>query len=373
MTPPKLLDLVRQEIALRHYSTNTEKAYTHWIKCYVHYHELRHPKEMGQKEIREFLSHLATEKDVSSATQNQALNALLFLYKDVLKIPLAAAANIVRAKRPKFLPTVLTRNELVEILGQLRGTPLLVAGLLYGGGLRLLEGLRLRVKDIDFDHDQIYVRDGKGAKDRATLLPRLLKPSLHHHLKKVQLLFEEDLSAGFSGASMPPALQRKYPNAAKEWGWQYVFPASSRVRWSDNSNRRHHLHESAIQRAVKDAVRRAGIPKPASCHTFRHSFATHLLENGCNIRVIQELLGHSDVRTTMVYTHVLPMSGQGIQSPLDARGVAPDYLRSVYAIGPVVDASADVRITGDETTTEGQRREIPEVNSPLDVYEEGQQ
>ena len=250
MSPPKLLDLVHQEVTLRHYSIRTEKAYTYWIKRYVQYHKLRHPKEMGQKEIRDFLSFLATENDVSSSTQNQALNALLFLYGDVLKIPLGAVANFERAKRPKILPTVLTRNELVEVLWQLRGTPLLVAGLLYGAGLRLLEGLRLRMKDIEFDHEQIYVRDGKGAKDRVTLLPRLLKPSLHHHLKKVRLVFEEDFSAGFNGSSIPPALERKYPNAAKEWGWQYVFPASSRAHWSDDSNRRHHLHESAIQRAV---------------------------------------------------------------------------------------------------------------------------
>jgi len=372
MTPPKLLDLVHQEITLRHYSIHTEKAYTHWIKRYVHYHKLRHPKEMGQKEISEFLSHLATEKDVSSSTQNQALNALLFLYGDVLKISLGAIANIERAKRPKTLPTVLTRNELVEVLGQLRGTPLLVAGLLYGAGLRLLEGLRLRVKDIDFDYEQIFVRNGKGAKDRVTLLPALLRPSLLHHLKKVQLVFEEDLSAGFDGSSMPPAFERKHPHAAKEWGWQFVFPASSRVHWSNGTDRRHHLHETVIQRAVKEAVRRAGVHKLASCHTFRHSFATHLLESGCSIRVVQELLGHSDVRTTMVYTHVLPRPGFGVQSPLDARGVSPEHLRSVYAMGRLVDAPAQDVVPGNQATGEKAQREIPDVNSPLDVFEEGQ-
>ena len=366
MAQPKLLELVHQEIVLRHYSSATEKAYVQWIKRYVHFHKLKHPREMGHREIRDFLSHLATEKDVSASTQNQALNALQFLYADVLKMSVGMITDIVRAKRPKVLPTVLTRDELVAVLGQLRGIPLLVAGLLYGAGLRLMEALRLRVKDTNFEDRLVFVRDGKGAKDRATILPILLKPSLTHHLKKVRLLFEEDLASGYDGSSLPSALQRKFPHAAKEWGWQYVFPASTLTRWGDGTTRRHHLHETVIQRAVKDAVRKAGIPKPASCHTLRHSFATHLLEGGCNIRTVQELLGHTDVRTTMVYTHVLPRPGFGVRSPLDARSVSPDPLDSAYSIGRLLEETAEEDIAGGGTQTRDEGRDTPDARSPLD-------
>jgi integron integrase len=367
MPPQKLLEMVHQEITLRHYSRRTEMAYVHWIKRYVHFHNLTHPREMGKNEIRDFLSHLATKENVSASTQNQALNALLFLYGSVLKIPLDAIAGIERAKRPKIIPTVLTRNEIVAILGHLRGTPLLVAGLLYGAGLRLLEGLRLRIKDIDCEGNRIFVRNAKGAKDRVTLLPNLIKQSLIHHMKKVQLLYEEDIAAGFHGCSMPVALERKYPNAAREWGWQYVFPASARVTWEDNSIRRHHLHETVIQRAVKEAIRKAKIPKLASCHTFRHSFATHLLESGCSIRMIQELLGHTDVRTTMVYTHVLPHSGFGVQSPLDARPNLREDLRSLYSMRQLLEGELDEtedRIDGEEL----QQKDLG-ICSPLDADE----
>lgn len=370
MAQPKLLEMVHQEIGLRHYSSATEKAYVQWIKRYVHFHKLKHPRDMGHREIREFLSHLATEKDVSASTQNQALNALQFLYADVLKMPVGLITDIVRAKRPKVLPTVLTQDELVAVLGQLRGTPLLVAGLLYGAGLRLMEALRLRVKDMNFEDRLIIVRDGKAAKDRATILPILLKPSLTHHLKKVRLLFEEDLAAGYDGSSLPPALQRKYPRAPKEWGWQYVFPASAPTRWGDGTIRRHHLHETAIQRAVKDAVRKAGIPNPASCHTFRHSFATHLLEGGCNIRTVQELLGHTDVRTTMVYTHVLPRPGLGVRSPLDARSLSPNPLQSAYSVGHLLEVPDEENVPSYDSETEKDNWDIPHATSPLDTYGE---
>jgi integron integrase len=274
---------------------------------------------MGEPEIRQFLSDLAVNKKVSASTQNQALNALLFLYQHVLNQPIGWVGDVVRAKRPKRLPVVLTRQEVKAILAQLEGVPLLVGTLLYGAGLRLLEALRLRIKDVDFVRNEIVVRDGKGETDRVTLLPAAVKEPLLQHLEHVRRLHQADLKAGLGRAHLPYALARKYVNADREWGWQYVFPASSHfVDRQTGIRHRYHLHESVVQKAVKEAVRRAGLAKPASCHTFRHSFATHLLEDGYDIRTVQELLGHKDVSTTMIYTHVLNRGGKGVRSPVDS-------------------------------------------------------
>ncbi|MGZ5435453.1 MAG: integron integrase [Pyrinomonadaceae bacterium] len=273
---------------------------------------------MHETEIREFISHLAASEGVSASTQTVALSALLFLYRDVLKQELPYISNIERARKPKRLPVVFTRDETKRILANLEGTQWLIAALLYGSGLRLTECLRLRVKDIDFTYGQVVIRDGKGEKDRLTMLPAKLKQPLLRHLQKIKVLHEEDLRAGYGEVFLPYALARKYPNAPKQWGWQYVFPAATRsVDPRSEKERRHHLSDSSVQKAVKMAVRRAGIVKNASCHAFRHSFATHLLESGYDIRTIQELLGHKDVRTTMIYTHVLNRGGRGVQSPMD--------------------------------------------------------
>ncbi len=316
--PPRLLDLVRDAIRARHYSRRTERAYAGWVRRFVRFHGLRHPGEMGEAEVTAFLSHLATHRQVSAATQNQALSALLFLYRAVLHRDLPWLNDLVRAKRPARLPTVLTRGEVHALLARLDGTAWLVASLLYGAGLRLLEGLRLRVKDIDFARKEITVRDGKGRKDRVTLLPGTVREPLQHHLLGVRTLHQRDLAQGLGIVALPDALARKYPRAGREWGWQWVFPASSHYRDRENGQRRrHHLHESVIQRAVKEAARSANLHKPATCHTLRHSFATHLLEAGYDIRTIQELLGHADVSTTMIYTHVLNRGGRGVRSPLD--------------------------------------------------------
>jgi integron integrase len=315
---PKLLELVRMTIRSRHYSRRTEKSYVGWIKRFILFHGKRHPREMGEGEITSFLSHLATKKRVSASTQNQALSAILFLYREVLKIDLDWLDGFVRAQRPRRLPTVLTRDEVRAILDRMHGTPWLMASLLYGAGLRLLECARLRVKDIEFVRMEIVVRDGKGKKDRVTLLPIGLKRPLVEHLARVRIQHKRDLQAGRGSVALPNALMRKYPNAAREWAWQWVFPATRFYIDRDaGERRRHHLHESVLQRAVKEAVRAAGISKPATCHTLRHSFATHLLERGYDIRTIQELLGHSDVNTTMIYTHVLNSGGRGVRSPLD--------------------------------------------------------
>jgi len=316
--PPKLLELVRMTIRSRHYSRRTEKSYVGWIKRFILFHGKRHPREMGECEITAFLSHLAIKRRVSASTQNQALSAILFLYREVLKMDLEWLDGFVRAQQPHRLPTVLTRDEVRAVLDQLHGTPWLMASLLYGAGLRLLECARIRVKDVDFVRREIVVRDGKGRKDRITLLPIGLKRQLNEHLARVRLQHERDLRARRGSVALPDALRRKYPNAAREWGWQWVFPATRFYFDSETGERRrHHLHESVLQRAVKDAVRASGIAKPATCHTLRHSFATHLLERGYDIRTIQELLGHSDVNTTMIYTHVLNRGGRGVRSPLD--------------------------------------------------------
>lgn len=315
---PKLLVHVRQQIRLRNYSIRTEAVYAEWVKRYIRFHRYRHPAEMGAAEIEAFLSHLAVARNVSGSTQNQALAALLFLYKHVLDMQLPWLDDIVRAKKPKHLPVVLTRDEVVRVLAELSGVQWIVANLLYGSGLRLLEALRLRVKDVDFSRGEILVRDGKGQKDRVTMLPQRLVVPLQEHLQKVIVLHRTDLAEGFGLTNLPFALARKYPNAAAEWGWQFVFPSGNRSQDPRSKGIfRHHLHEKTIQRAVREAVRRAGLIKPATPHTFRHSFATHLLESGQDIRTVQELLGHADVKTTQIYTHVLNRGGLAVISPLD--------------------------------------------------------
>jgi integron integrase len=315
---PKLLDEVRQAIRARHYSKRTEKTYVDWIKRFIFFHGKRHPMEMGEPEINQFLTDLAVNKKVSASTQNQALSALLFLYQQVLDKPLEWINAAVRAKKSKRLPVVLTRDEVREILDLMGGTPKLVATLLYGAGLRLMECLQLRFKDIDFTKNQILVRDGKGQKDRITTLPASVKEPLLVHLREAWKLHQSDLRDGYGRVALPFALARKYPNADREWGWQWAFPAPTRYFDREaKTQRRHHLHETAVQKAMKAAVNRARIDKPATPHTLRHSFATHLLENGYDIRTIQELLGHSDLNTTMIYTHVLNRGGRGVRSPAD--------------------------------------------------------
>jgi integron integrase len=314
----KLLDKVRQAIGARHYSRRTEESYVAWIRRFIIFHGKRHPLEMGEAEITAFLSSLASRNRVSASTQNQALSALLFLYRVVLKKDVEWLDGIVRAKRPVRLPVVLAREEVRAVLNHLHGTPWLMASLMYGAGLRLLECVRLRIKDVDFARGEITVRDGKGRKDRVTLLPTTVRTPLAAHIERVKLQHRLDLKRRLGSVELPDAVERKYPQAPWEWGWQWVFPATRFYRDARSGRlRRHHLHESVMQRAMKDAVRAARIAKPASCHTLRHSFATHLLEAGYDIRTIQELLGHSDVSTTMIYTHVLNRGGRGVRSPLD--------------------------------------------------------
>lgn len=316
--PKKLLDQVRDALRTKHYSYRTEQSYVDWIRRYILYNDKRHPREMGAQEIEAFITHLATQRKVSVSTQNQALSALLFLYRTVLLQDVEVPPALSRPGRPKRLPTVLAHAEAVEVIGKMRGKTRLMAKLLYGSGLRLSECLRLRVKDIDFANHQIIVRDGKGEKDRATVLPESLVPELKVHLEDVKALHEKDLHEGYGEAALPYALGVKYPNAGYEWAWQYVFPASQRSQDPRTGMvRRHHLDESVLQRAVKEAARKTSIAKPVSPHTFRHSFATHLLQNGYDIRTVQELLGHKDVKTTMIYTHVLQRGGLAVRSPLD--------------------------------------------------------
>ncbi len=317
---PKLLDQVRRRARAQHLSLSTEKSYVAWIRRYIFYHKKRHPKEMAEPEINAFLSHLAADRHVSASTQNQALSALLFLYRAVLEKELGDFGDIIRAKRRRKLPVVLTRTEVQSVFRRLdNDDDRLILHLLYGTGMRLREGLRLRVKDVDFSYNQITIRDGKGFKDRVTMLPELVKAPLTQHLKAVAELHQQDLKQGRGKVYLPYALMRKYPSAPVEWGWQFVFPAANFSRDPRSGViRRHHRHERALQRSFKRAVKKARIVKHATIHTLRHSFATHLLQSGTDIRTVQELLGHKDVKTTEIYTHVLNRGGKGVQSPLDS-------------------------------------------------------
>ncbi len=315
---PKLMDRLREALRSRHYSRRTEQCYCHWVKRFIFFHKIRHPAEMAEPEINAFLTHLAVKEKVSASTQNQALSALLFLYRHVLSREMGDLGNVIRARRPKRLPVVLTREEVKAVLGNLTGDKWLMANLIYGAGLRLMECVNLRVHDLDCVANQITIRDGKGFKDRLTMLPEAVKPPLREHLALVRRIHQRDLADGYGRVSLPYALARKYLNAPSDWGWHWVFPQESRwVNPQTGDQGRHHLDGSIIQKAVKAAVRRAGIPKHATCHTFRHSFATHLLEAGYDNRTVQELLGHKDVQTTMIYTHVLNRGGKGVRSPVD--------------------------------------------------------
>lgn len=315
---PRLLDRVRSEIRVRHYSPRTEKAYVEWIRRFILFHDKRHPREMGGEEVSAFLTHLAMQRRVAAATQNQALGALAFLYRSVLRMPLPELDRVVRARKPRNLPVVLSEAEVQRVLAQLSGSPGLAASLLYGSGLRLQECILLRVKDLDFERGELAVWEGKGRKRRVTMLPASLRAPLELQLRRVQRLHGSDLRAGFGEAPLPGDLVRKYPNAPKEFVWQYLFPAARRVREAHTGKWvRWHMAASTVQRAVKRAVRGAGITKRATCHSLRHSFATHLLERGQDIRTVQELLGHRSVTTTMIYTHVLNRGRLGVRSPLD--------------------------------------------------------
>lgn len=318
MESKKLLDQVRDAIRTKHYSIRTEKAYVDWIKRFILFHGKRHPKDMGAPEIEAFLTHLAVNEHISASTQNQALAALLFLYREVLRQDVDLPSHAVRAEKPRRLPTVLSKDEVRQVLGQMSGTQQLMARLLYGCGLRLMECVQLRVKDLDFGQHQIIVRDGKGREDRVTLLPDSLVADIEAHLQSVKRLHAQDLAHGHGAVYLPYALERKYPNANHEWGWQFVFPSARLAQErSTGTVRRWHMSPSTLQKAVKAAGRAAGLSKPIGPHTFRHCFATHLLENGYDIRTVQELLGHKDVKTTMVYTHVMHRGALGVRSPLD--------------------------------------------------------
>jgi integron integrase len=315
---PRLLDQVRARLRLKHYSLRTERAYLGWIRRFILATGKRHPRDMGVAEVEGFLSTLAVEGKVAAGTQNQALSALLFLYKEVLSIELPWMETVVRAKRPQRVPVVLSRDEVNRLLAMMDGRFGLMASLLYGSGMRLMECVRLRVKDVDFELNQICVRDGKGGKDRHVPLPQRLREALRAQLERVRLIHQQDLATGLGAVWLPHALARKYPSAPREPGWQYVFPSDQLSRDPrDGERRRHHVDEAGLQRAVRNARLKAGIVKPATCHTLRHSFATHLLEAGQDIRTIQELLGHKDVATTQIYTHVLNRGGHGVLSPLD--------------------------------------------------------
>jgi integron integrase len=314
----KLLEQVRSVLRVKHYSYKTEQSYIHWIKRYIYFNNKTHPKDMGGNEISAFLSYLAVKEKVSASTQNQALCALVFLYRNVLNIDPGQFPEILWSKRPKRLPVVFTEKEARSILKNLTGVHWLMGVLLYGSGLRLQECLNLRVKDLDFEYKQVTVRNGKGGKDRVTMLPESLIMPLKEQIRKVRNLHQKDLANGFGSVYLPDALEKKYPNAAKEFGWQFIFPGRNISQDPRTGiSRRHHLHESVLQKVVKIAIKKAGIYKHAGCHTFRHSFATHLLEAGYDIRTVQELLGHKDVSTTMIYTHVLNRGGKGVKSPAD--------------------------------------------------------
>jgi integron integrase len=312
LPPPRLLEQLRNRIRLRHYSVRTERTYAHWVTRYVAFHGMRHPSEMGAGEITAFLSSLATDRNVAASTQNQALSALLFLYKEVLGVDLPWLDEVRRAKKPRHLPTVMTQAEVRAVLAHLEGVNGLLARLLYGTGMRLMEGVRLRVKDLELERREVVVRHGKGGRDRVTVLPEALVAPLREHLARVREWFLADRARELPGVELPHAYGRKNPNAGKLWGWQWVFPARElSIDPRTDIRRRHHLHEQGLQRAISRAARDAGIAKPVSTHTLRHSFATHLMEAGYDIRTVQELLGHKDVSTTMIYTHVLNRGGRG--------------------------------------------------------------
>jgi len=317
-----LFAVTRERMRTRHLSPRTEQAYLQWVRRYVVFHQRRHPRELGAAEVEQFLTHLAVVRKVSAPTQNQALQAILFLYRHVLEVELPWLGNVTRASRPKRLPAVLSRDEVRALLAQLQGTPWLLASLLYGSGLRLMEALRLRVKDLQLERGELIVRETKGGKDRVTMLPATLADPLRTHLARLRDWFDAERRQERPGVSLPFALARKYPSAARQWGWQYVFPAAtlSKDPYSGLPVR-HHLHEQVLQRAMQRAVRTAGVAQPASCHTLRHCFATHLLEDGYDVRTVQELLGHTDLKTTMVYTHVMQKGVHGVRSPLDRPGI----------------------------------------------------
>ena len=322
MPKPKLLQSLRANLRLRHFSPRTEEAYSGWVRRYVRFHRLRHPADLGEAEVKAFLTHLAVDRQLAPSTMAQALAALLFLYREVVGRPLAGVGPVPRARAPVRLPVVLTPEEVRRVLEQMRGTTRLAALLLYGSGMRLLECLTLRVKDIDLARGEIRIRRAKGAKDRVTVLPEIGGPALASQLERVRALHQRDCESGAGWVELPGALARKYPRAGRSLPWQWVFPARRTYADRDTGERRrHHLHESAVQRAMAEAVRRSGITKRATCHTLRHSFATHLLEGGADIRTVQELLGHRDVSTTMLYTHVLNRGGLGVRSPADRAGL----------------------------------------------------
>ena len=315
---PKLLDQVRNVVRCKHYSIRTEQSYVDWIKRFIYFHNKKHPEDLDENHISSFLTYLAVQRKVASSTQNQALCALVFLYRDVLKKDLGNFDGLIRAKKTEKLPVVFTRDEIKKILLHLEGTAWIMGQFLYGAGLRLMECIRLRVKDVDFGYKQIMVRDGKGHKDRVTMLPEIVIEPLRRHLLKVKEIHLMDLKSGFGTVYLPYALERKYPHANRNWGWQYVFPASKRsIDPRSGVEQRHHISEAILQRAIKRSILQSGISKPGSSHSMRHSFATHLLEDGYDIRTVQELLGHKDVSTTMIYTHVLNKGGKGVTSPSD--------------------------------------------------------
>ena len=321
---PGLLAVARQKMRTRHLALRTEQVYLQWMRRFIAFHGRRHPRDMGARELEQFLTHLAVVRKVSAPTQNQAMQAILFLYRQVLEIDMPWLENVTRAARPRRQPVVLSRAEVRVLLAHLEGVPWLVANLLYGSGLRLSEALRLRVKDVLLERGEVVVREAKGGKDRLTVLPDSLAESLRAHFGRLRAWFDEERRRSRPGVSLPFALARKYPSAATQWGWQYLFPsvATSRDRFTGNWVR-HHLNEKAIQRAVQAAVRKASLSQPASCHTLRHCFATHLLEDGYDVRTVQQLLGHSDLKTTMVYLHVTGRGAHGVRSPLDRRGMPP--------------------------------------------------
>lgn len=315
---PKLLDQIKIHLRSLHYSKRTEESYINWIKRFILFHNKTHPEKLGKDEIRKFLNYLATERNVSASTQNQALQAILFLYKEIIHKDLGWIDDIQRPTKPKHIPVVFTKSEAHSIISNMEGLPKLIASLLYGSGLRLSEALSLRVKDIDFEYNQIIVRDGKGKKDRTTLLPKSLIPHIKEQIEKRRHLHNSDLQKGYGDTVLPYALSEKYVNASKEFGWQYLFPSDKLVKDKNGKLIRHHYHDSTVTKAIKRAIKQSKIEKPtASAHTFRHSFATHLLQNNYDIRTVQELLGHKDVRVTMIYTHIIKNLGLGVKSPLD--------------------------------------------------------